>query len=453
MAEMQEMDASSASTPRSRAMVLLPAYITVFVDFLGYSATVVVLPYISMEQNATAFEVMCATSGVFYAGQMAGSFVMGYVSDHIGRRPVVLASLLGCSISYIWCIYAQDVYMLMLARLFGGIMGGTLPVVQAMVLDIVTDPEERAGCLSRVNASFGMAFAVGPALGAGVNELFGKKAVFVVVAVLGCICSAFAGYMLEETLDVSLPGNASRRIGRGTTASLQRTVWLASAAMLMTAYAFSALTSALPLFYVPMYHWGPRELGMVATGFGLSMAFYNIMVTKPIIKLFGAPRASMFASMLMGTAVLVCSMVPFPFVHVIFMLSEFAIGWALQLPALSEMIAKKVSPEQRGAAMGMLVSALSLGRAVSPFTTGYLYKASWLVAPYTEQDVFDPTMRETVPFSYAPFVVSAGLCLIGIAAIAAEYIADYGVAGLFSAVGSESDYLLHQGEKNRKLQA
>mmetsp|Transcript_18535 Transcript_18535/g.30143 ORF Transcript_18535/g.30143 Transcript_18535/m.30143 type:complete len:118 (-) Transcript_18535:104-457(-) len=117
------------------------------------------------------------------------------------------------------------------------------------------------------------------------------------------------------------------------------------------------------------------------------------------------------------------------------------------------MIAKKVSPEQRGAAMGMLVSALSLGRAVSPFTTGYLYKASWLVAPYTEQDVFDPTMRETVPFSYAPFVVSAGLCLIGIAAIAAEYIADYGVAGLFSAVGSESDYLLHQGEKNRKLQA
>eukprot|EP00466_Bigelowiella_natans_P011451 jgi/Bigna1/140112/aug1.54_g14820 len=375
MAEMQEMDASSASTPRSRAMVLLPAYITVFVDFLGYSATVVVLPYISMEQNATAFEVMCATSGVFYAGQMAGCLSRGIDLSELEKEE-------------------EDVYMLMLARLFGGIMGGTLPVVQAMVLDIVTDPEERAGCLSRVNASFGMAFAVGPALGAGVNELFGKKAVFVVVAVLGCICSAFAGYMLEETLDVSLPGNASRRIGRGTAASLQRTVWLASAAMLMTAYAFSALTSALPLFYVPMYHWGPRELGMVATGFGLSMAFYNIMVTKPIIKLFGAPRASMFASMLMGTAVLVCSMVPFPFVHVIFMLSEFAIGWALQLPALSEMIAKKVSPEQRGAAMGMLVSALSLGRAVSPFTTGYLYKASWLVAPYTEQDVFDPTMRE-----------------------------------------------------------
>ncbi|GAB5355059.1 hypothetical protein AAMO2058_000173100 [Amorphochlora amoebiformis] len=263
--------------PLDPSVLLFPAYITVFIDFLGYSSTVVILPYISIEQNATAFEVMCATTGIFYAGQIVGSTIMGYVSDKIGRRPVILMSLLGCCVSYIWCIYVQDVYELMAARLMGGIMGGTLPVVQAMVLDVVKDPVERAGCLSRVNASFGMAFAVGPALGTLINEKFGKRAVFVATALITCACSLYAAAKLTET---NFSESKSRIHRNPNHSSLPREVFIGALAMFATAYAFSALTSALPLFYVPLFDWRAKELGLVATAFGVSMAINNILFTK-----------------------------------------------------------------------------------------------------------------------------------------------------------------------------
>jgi len=70
--------------------------------------------------------------------------------------------------------------------------------------------------------------------------------------------------------------------------------------------------------------------------------------------------------------------------------------------------------------MGVLVAGLSLGRAVSPFTTGYMYKSSYFMAPYGPGDVLDPSMIETVPFSFLPFMMAGLVCAVGVAAIVLE---------------------------------
>mmetsp|Transcript_22082 Transcript_22082/g.54054 ORF Transcript_22082/g.54054 Transcript_22082/m.54054 type:complete len:310 (-) Transcript_22082:142-1071(-) len=273
-----------------------------------------------------------------------------------------------------------------------------------------------------------MAFAVGPALGAVVNEFFGKRAVFAVVAILGCLCSIFAATFLEETLNIhpvknqrggDSALNRSNLRGMTTMRNLPSVVWIGVIAIFGTAYAFSTLTSALPLFYVPLFGWGASELGTVATLFGLSMALYNVFLTKHIISSVGPEGSSMLASFLTAVAVILSPMIPSVLGHVAGMLIPFALGWALQLPSLSQLAARSLPLDQRGSAMGVLVGSLSLGRAVSPFITGYLYKSDWLVAPYGPEDVNDITLREaTVPFSFAPFVVASGGCIIGLAAVA-----------------------------------
>jgi DHA1 family tetracycline resistance protein-like MFS transporter len=133
VAERRQPGAEEPEEPQKKkpsvTRILLPAYICVFVDFFGFGIAIPILPYFAMSLGATAFEVG-VVNGIYPLAQLVGNMAFGSLSDRIGRKPVILISLVASSVSYIFAGMAKSVNVLILVRLFAGICGGTMPVAQ-----------------------------------------------------------------------------------------------------------------------------------------------------------------------------------------------------------------------------------------------------------------------------------------------------------------------------------
>ena len=161
---------------------LWPAYLCVAIDFVGFSLAYPITPTVVAELGGTAADASMLL-GAFNAAQFVGSVIMGRVSDKIGRKPVILMSLLASSLSFVLAGFANSLAVLFVARAVCGICGGTLPVAQAMVLDVVSDPAERPKFIALCGAGLGVGFSIGPIIGGISAELFGASGAWFSAAV------------------------------------------------------------------------------------------------------------------------------------------------------------------------------------------------------------------------------------------------------------------------------
>ena len=146
---------------------LLVIFLTVFIDLIGFGIVLPVLPQYGMEFGAAGWEV-----GLIVASYSLMQFLFapawGRLSDRIGRRPVLLISTFGASVSYVLFAFAavqMNLWMLLASRLFAGICGANLSVASAYIAD-VSPPEDRSKRMGLIGMAFGMGFILGPVLGA-----------------------------------------------------------------------------------------------------------------------------------------------------------------------------------------------------------------------------------------------------------------------------------------------
>ena len=220
-----EQDAEALPNPFA---VLWPAYLCSFIDFLGIGIAIPILPYYVLEMpweeghkcpvcpqpadyNSTSFECGkvegCGTAtevglsiAFFGLGQVIGNLIMSKASDKLGRKLVVMMSLLTSSLGFLWCGLATTLTSLLIARSCTGIFGGTLPVVQAMVLDTIGDQRERPKYFGIASATLGMGFMAGPAVGAAVGAISGsKRTAFFSPVIIASACLVVAMFKVKET--------------------------------------------------------------------------------------------------------------------------------------------------------------------------------------------------------------------------------------------------------------
>jgi len=138
-------------------------FLIVFIDLVGFGVVIPLLPYYALRYDASAFAVTMLMASYSLA-QFIAAPVLGRISDKVGRRPVLLASI-ACSIaSYVWLGLADALWMLFAARLLAGAGAGNIAAAQAYIAD-VTPPEKRAKGMGMIGAAFGLGFTVGPAIG------------------------------------------------------------------------------------------------------------------------------------------------------------------------------------------------------------------------------------------------------------------------------------------------
>ena len=183
----------SRSSPGSK-QTLLVVMLTVFLDLVGFSIIFPLFPdmleyYLEKEPAGSLFhslvEWLVQVSGqsgaagsfaatVFFGGLLGSVYsllqfmtapIWGAISDRTGRRPILIITVGGITLSYVFWFFAEPFWLLIAARILGGAMAGNLSVATAAMAD-VTDAKSRAKGMGMVGAAFGAGFVVGPAIGA-----------------------------------------------------------------------------------------------------------------------------------------------------------------------------------------------------------------------------------------------------------------------------------------------
>src|SRR5436190_6962204 len=181
-------------TTRSRVAVI---FFTVLIDLIGFGIIIPILPYYAQRFGAGGLG-LGALLGVFSAMQFVATAILGRTSDRIGRRPILLATMLVNALGYVLFAAAHSYVVLFFARVVSGFAGGNISAAQAYMADI-TSPAERSRGMGIIGAAFGIGFSIGPAIG-GFAAHFGTAAPGLVAVALSLANFVSAYLILPESL-------------------------------------------------------------------------------------------------------------------------------------------------------------------------------------------------------------------------------------------------------------
>ena len=174
---------------------LLPIFLIVFIDLLGFGLILPLLPF-----YAKSFGANELTIGLLLASyslmQFIGAPVLGRLSDRYGRRPILLISQLGTFVGFIMLGFANGLGMLFASRIVDGVSGGNISTAQAYIADI-SDEKNRARNFGLIGAAFGLGFIMGPAIGGFLSQ-FGYQVPAFAAAGLSFLSMTLTFFLLHE---------------------------------------------------------------------------------------------------------------------------------------------------------------------------------------------------------------------------------------------------------------
>src|SRR5262247_3910312 len=170
---------------------LLSIFLIVFVDVLGLTIILPLLPFYAELLGATPRIVGLLVSAYAICQLLAGP-PLGHLSDRIGRRPVLLVSQIGTCIGFLILAYAQTLWLVFLARIIDGLTAGNLTVAQAYIAD-VTGPENRKKAFGIIGIAFGLGFLVGPGISGFLAQFDNTYPIFAAAALsfTSILCTYF----------------------------------------------------------------------------------------------------------------------------------------------------------------------------------------------------------------------------------------------------------------------
>lgn len=360
--------------------------LTVFIDMVGFGIIIPLTPFWA-ERFGASPALVTLLFATYSAFALVFSFVWGWASDHWGRKPVLILSLMGSVMSFAWLGLADALWMLFAARALGGIFGANIAVAQAYIADI-TLPEDRASGMGMMGAAFGLGFMLGPAIG---GLLAGSdpdnpdfRTPFFVAAGVSFIAVMVGIVFLREPerhAATSVPRGLIERF-RGFAAVMSHPqIAQPMFIMLLMAFVMAGLESTYALWTERAHQWGPRETGYFFSYIGLLLMLIQGVLVPIAVKRFDEAKCTPAATVAMTIGI---GMIPWCDTIWLVYLSGalIALGFGLGNPILNALISKGAPGDIQGAVLGASQSAQSLCRILGPITAGALFSTLGRNMPY-----------------------------------------------------------------------
>jgi len=363
-----------AGSSGSARTVLLIVFVTILIDFVGFSVLVPVLPLYAERLGAAPHQVGLILA--FYAlAQLVFLPAWGWVSDRVGRRPVLLVSLLGTAISFALLAHADTIPMIYLARVLGGFFAASIGTAQAVVTD-VTSAKERAGGMGTIGAAFGMGMILGPVLGGTLATLH-PKAPFYAVAALASVNLVVAWAKLPETrvpdasprrwreLAVSLIPIPIRVLG----ASHDRRTALYLYLFFHLFTAFAVVEALVTLYLALSFGASELDVALIFAWIGVVLVFTQGYLLRRVVVSTSEQTLVLIGVATMGVGLVGVALAPsLPWFYAVG--TVIALGNGLAFPSFTSLYSRSCEGEQAGVLLAESQSMATAGRIVGPYAAG-----------------------------------------------------------------------------------
>jgi len=366
------------ASKRSPAMGFI--FLTLLIDVIGFGLIIPVMPEliktIAHTNNSHAAEISGWMLSTYAITQFVFAPILGNLSDKYGRRPILLFSLLGFGIDYLFMAFAPSVSLFFLGRVIAGVTGASFTTASAYIADISTD-ETRAKNFGLIGAAFGLGFVIGPSLG-GLLGHWGLKVPFYAAAGL-CLLNFLYGYfVLPESLakENRRPFDWRRANPFGAFKALSKYPSLSGlvASLVLVYLAAHAVQSNWSFFNVEKFKWSELMIGISLTVVGVLVGGVQGGLTRVV-----NPRLGNEKSVYVGLGLYALGLLLFAFASQSWMMFVFLIPYCLggiANPSLQAIISSDVPANEQGELQGALTSLMSVTSIIGPFIMTHLFAYS-----------------------------------------------------------------------------
>jgi len=363
------------ATNRSAAISFI--FITLLIDVTGIGLIIPVVPGLIEQLIHGSISDASRYSGwlafAYAIMQFLFAPLLGNLSDKYGRRPVLLLSLLGLGIDYIFLAIAPSIGWLFVGRIIAGFAGASFTTATAYIADIST-PQNRAQNFGMVGAAFGLGFILGPVIGGLLGE-YGVRVPFIVAACLSLVNCLYGYFVLPESLAIENRREFQWKRANPIGSLKQLQKYPAVGGLVLSFFliylAANAVQSTWSFFGIKQFNWTPKIIGLSLGLVGLLVGAVQgglIRIVNPWL----GNKKSVYA----GLALYAIGLFLFSIATQSWMMFLFLVPYCLGGicgPALQSIISGQVPANEQGELQGGLTSVMSLTNIIGPILMTSLF--------------------------------------------------------------------------------
>ncbi len=344
-----------------------------FTEVLGFSSVMPIIPFLGLSLGLNAFQVGLILS-IFSICQLFASPITGKLSDRFGRKPLLLFSQTSTFIGFILLGFANNVWILVAARLVDGLLGSNMTVSQAYISD-VTNPKYRTKTYGYSSAVFGAGLIFGPVIG-GLLLSISFSAPFFFAAGISLLSIILVLLFLpesltkkEEKLDFKLgdifPTKETKRFFKAAEIRGLLVVFF------IYNFGFFLFITTFAIFAANQINVSPQEVSFYMAWLGVLRVLFQSVLINPLVKKVGENKTLAIGNfaMIFAMAILIFS-TSYLIVYLPFFFLAFGTG--VVRPILTSKLTKAVKKEETGSVLGVNNGLTSIGQIISPILGGFI---------------------------------------------------------------------------------
>lgn len=345
-------------------------FITILIDCIGIGIIIPVIPdlikQISGENTSNAATIGGWLGFAYALMSFVFSPILGGLSDKFGRRPIILISLLGLGIDYVFCALSPTIGWLFFGRILAGMCGASFTTASAFIADVSND-ENRAKNFGMVGAAFGLGFIIGPLIGSLFGS-FNTRMPFYAAATLSILNFIYGYFVLPESLSLNQRRNfdwkRANPFGSLKQLSKQKIVINLILIMFLLELAGQAMPNVWSFFCIERFNWSQKQIGISLATVGIAIAIVQGGLIGWAKNKFGEIN-----SLIIGLVFNTIGFILFSVANQSWMMYVFLIPFALggfAIPNIQSIITQKVPSNEQGELQGGLTSLISLTAIIGP---------------------------------------------------------------------------------------
>lgn len=369
---------------------LVPFFITVFIDLLGIGIVIPILAPLFVSTNSiiigsgtpllTRTILLGLLISSYPLAQFIGAPILGTLSDHHGRRKILLISLIGTFIGYLLFalgIQYSLIWLLFLSRLLDGFTGGNISTVMSAIADI-TKPEERAKSFGVIGMAFGIGFILGPYIGGKLSDStifswFNFTTPFIFAALLVLVNIIIVYLNVPETLKTPIKSKVHiftgiNNIKRAFAMEKLRTVF---AVMFLLMFGFSFFAQFFQVYLIEQFNYTQGQIGDMFAYIGIWIALTQGVGVRILARYISSKKILVYSILFFGISLFVL-LLPQKSHLFLIVLPAIAIFNGITQPNLTSIVSSLADEKSQGEVMGINQSLVALAQALPPIFSGFL---------------------------------------------------------------------------------